>query len=773
MRGRRALAATAGIGVLIGVLMATFAGPATAFPALPAGQLEQFRDVTGVWTTGSLGSSNSAYSEAEAVPFRIQIPDTVVAGNYTITVCRDFQDGTTFGYLFLEPFNSDRNPPLAPATVTTNSNGPFTGAKVAAGDTVTIGTVTETGGQGSCVAGARETLVDVTLAGNAGDKYVLFGGHLAAAGEQIPGAPAGTLVQPGSSAAFFSGASLSMRLSNMNRAINPDAIVQLGQITVQKVVDTGSATPDQFCFSINPNPNGVSLPQCPAAGTDTVTFLALGTGNYTITETTVPPGYTFASGSGTNCAFNGSTATAAVTAAVDPVNATCVFHNRLLAGTLTVTKIVTNDSGGSAVVGDFPLFVNGNPVTSGVANSLPAGPYTVSETGLAGYTGTIGGACAANGTVVLGDGQNLTCTITNDDNPATLTVTKIVTNNSGGTAVVGDFPLFVDGGSVTSGAANQFNAGLHTVSETGLAGYTGTIGGDCAADGTITLSLGQVANCTITNDDNPATLTVTKIVTNNSGGTAVVGDFPLFVNGNPVTSGVANALAAGGYTVSETGLAGYTGTIGGDCAADGTITLSLGQVANCTITNNDDPATLTVIKNVVNNDGGNAVPGDFTINVTGTDVSDPSFPGVSGAGTTVTLDAGPYAVTEGPPAGYTASFSADCAGTLAPGETRTCTVTNDDLAPEPRTGTIIVRKVADEYDTDQEFPFSSNFDGLLNDGVDFTLEAGEELAFDLEAGTFSVTELVPDGWNLVSAVCSDQSPVSAIVLAADETVTCT
>ena len=37
---------------------------------------------------------------------------------------------------------------------------------------------------------------------------------------------------------------------------------------------------------------------------------------------------------------------------------------------------------------------------------------------------------------------------------------------------------------MTSGAANPVNAGTHTVSETGMAGYTGTIGGDCAADGT-------------------------------------------------------------------------------------------------------------------------------------------------------------------------------------------------------------------------------------------------------------------------------------------------
>ncbi|PIR77294.1 MAG: hypothetical protein COU30_03260, partial [Candidatus Magasanikbacteria bacterium CG10_big_fil_rev_8_21_14_0_10_38_6] len=39
------------------------------------------------------------------------------------------------------------------------------------------------------------------------------------------------------------------------------------------------------------------------------------------------------------------------------------------------------------------------------------------------------------------------------------------------------------------------------ISETSNSGYTAAIGGDCAADGTITLALGDVKTCTITNDD--------------------------------------------------------------------------------------------------------------------------------------------------------------------------------------------------------------------------------------------------------------------------------
>lgn len=43
----------------------------------------------------------------------------------------------------------------------------------------------------------------------------------------------------------------------------------------------------------------------------------------------------------------------------------------------------------------------------------------------------------------------------------------------------------------------------------------------------------------------------------------------------------------------------------------------------------------------------------------------------------------------------------------------------------------------------------------------------------VRAGTYDASETVPPGWNLTSATCDDGSPVSAIDLAAGETVTCT
>lgn len=85
-----------------------------------------------------------------------------------------------------------------------------------------------------------------------------------------------------------------------------------------------------------------------------------------------------------------------------------------------------------------------------------------------------------------------------------LTVAKVVVNDNGGTKVVADFPLFVNGSSVVSGAENSFDAGTTTVSETSDASYDPTFSGDCDSSGDIMLAAGDVKTCTITNNDKAA-----------------------------------------------------------------------------------------------------------------------------------------------------------------------------------------------------------------------------------------------------------------------------
>ena len=134
-----------------------------------------------------------------------------------------------------------------------------------------------------------------------------------------------------------------------------------------------------------------------------------------------------------------------------------------------------------------------------------------------------------------------------------LTVINQVLNDNGGTKTVGDFQVRVDGNPFfTSGVPRVTFVGAHRLSVDPVPGYAPRFGGDCATDGSITLGPGDIKTCTVTNDDIAPQLTVTKIVVNDSGRTRQVGDFPLFIDGVPILSGVRNALNAGAHTVGET-----------------------------------------------------------------------------------------------------------------------------------------------------------------------------------------------------------------------------
>ena len=93
---------------------------------------------------------------------------------------------------------------------------------------------------------------------------------------------------------------------------------------------------------------------------------------------------------------------------------------------------------------------------------------------------------------------------------------------------------------------NRWTRAADTASEDGLAGYAASDwGGDCATDGSITLQPGESKACSINNDDQPATLTLSKLVVNDDGGAALVGDFQAYIDSDPVAWGVAQTLDAG------------------------------------------------------------------------------------------------------------------------------------------------------------------------------------------------------------------------------------
>jgi len=93
----------------------------------------------------------------------------------------------------------------------------------------------------------------------------------------------------------------------------------------------------------------------------------------------------------------------------------------------------------------------------------------------------------------------------------------------------------------------------------------------------------------------------------------------------------------------------------------------------------------------------------------------------------------------------------------------TCTFTNRLIR-----GQIVVEKQTLPDGDPQSFQFDASYDG---DG--FSLSDGQsDSSGELLPGTYSVSETVPAGWELESAVCDDGSDPGSIALAANETVTC-
>lgn len=222
-------------------------------------------------------------------------------------------------------------------------------------------------------------------------------------------------------------------------------------------------------------------------------------------------------------------------------------------------------------------------------------------------------------------------TVTTDTNtisvPTCLNITKTVINDNGGSAVASDFNLHVTTGGLdvlgspiagvaTPGTSLTLAAGAYTVSEDANLLYAPAISGDCALNGDITLTLGANANCVITNDDIPATITVVKTVINDNGGVKLPGDFPLFVNGGPVLNGITNTFAAPAlYMITETGDPAYTRSFAGDCDVNGVLNLTVSSTKICIITNDDIAPVVIPAPGGGGSSGGTGGGGGFSLPV--------------------------------------------------------------------------------------------------------------------------------------------------------------
>ncbi len=381
----------------------------------------------------------------------------------------------------------------------------------------------------------------------------------------------------------------------------------------------------------------------------------------------------------------------------------------------------------------------------------------------------------------------------------------MVTDN-GGDAVITDFPLFVGATGVTSGVQNSFAVGSYTISETGLTGYTGTISGDCASDGSITLNEGDVKACTITNDDQPGTLTVTKVTIPEN--TEEL--FSITATGNGVIQGLATRNIQDGTPVSYSVDAGtYSVTEGAESVWDVTgntcvdVVVTNGDESNCTITNTHR-GHVTVIKYNDHNgngakDEGDEVLGDtgvgeaieatrWEIHLVGTDVDAYQWTGAQVAGQVTFSDILPttYTISEQLKAGWVQT-NISCESdeepgidkdnshsvSVDPGETTTCYIGNQGL------GTIIVEKEVEGTETEEEFNFEISDGDELIETIGFVLGDGDSTDpdySDLPANTYSVSEEANELYTTTAECVSDQDDeesVDALDLNPGETITCT
>lgn len=201
-------------------------------------------------------------------------------------------------------------------------------------------------------------------------------------------------------------------------------------------------------------------------------------------------------------------------------------------------------------------------------------------------------------------------------------------------------------------------------------------------------------------------LTLVKTVTNDNGGTALATAWTLVATGPQTISGATGtaavttaAVATGTYALSETGgPTGYTaGTYScvknsGSAVVANSITLAFGDVATCTINNNDQAPQLHLRKVVVNDNGGTALNTAWTLTATGALATPTNLSGTTPVDSTSSFKADTYTLAEtGGPSNYTASvWSCGLTGTstqvtvtssqvtIGLGQNVTCTITNDD-----------------------------------------------------------------------------------------------
>lgn len=475
-------------------------------------------------------------------------------------------------------------------------------------------------------------------------------------------------------------------------------------------------------------------------GANTAAFASIVPGTYTITET-AQAGWTLSALScvdpTNNSVVNLGTATASVNVAAGET-VVCTFTNTRLA-TLTIIKqavphvvapntpVFPFTATGGLAPAAFPLSDDGvNPNSITFNDVTPGGSFTVTEAAVPNWVLT-----------------SITCTDESDPNPANrstidLPNLRVIPNLQPGETLRCVFTnVRSDNGAIT---VTKRTIGTSAFGAGGSFDFSN--------------SGGVVGSPT-----NPANFTLTTTVA------------------NPDAAQALTLLAAGVYTITETPLAGWdpgpiqcqvtngsntTFAFAGNTAVTITLGITAGSVdgAACTFTNTRRGG-ITIVKAATPQDaqdftfaatGGNGVPPSFALD-------DDADPTLSNTAAFAALPPASYTFTEAAVAGWRLT-AIDCSGSnsvvtdpltrlatidLQAGESVTCIFRN------AKDATITIAKTAVGGSGGETFAFSgpAALSGAIGNG--------QSLSGSFAAGTYSVTEQVPAGWDLTNIVCSGGS----------------
>ena len=684
------------------------------------------------WVNGNVGAQQAHMLEGYSTPFRAVVTSVPTGTPITVVIGYDIRHSSRNAYDYLTQYQRlephsffghaaetvdpidgvsgvsgtvDTYPIPAPSSAgspvsgqpTTSFNSLPTAERVMTlfgGDITGMAYVS----QGSLTAAQSQTQISVTFTPDSSNAVLAWGGHIAQC--SVWGTTNGTC----NSAGGIDGSPYHMALiswtagnvGQQDRSMAAAVVVQPGNLTLAKSLTGGpQGYTGPFTIHYDCGTGYVGDVQVSASSSQTVNGIPSGS-VCTISETppSPPGGYTF----GTPTFSPSNTVTIGEGTTVTVTTNNTLTHDK---GYLKITK--SFDAKESGFNGTFAIKYNcgAGDVTVNVAAgaSTTVGPFdsgtqcTVSEptlpTAPTGWT---------FGTPSISPTQPVAITAGNQAAAVEVTVTNSITRDTGSLEIKKTLSN-PDGANVPASFTVKYDCGTGYTGQVSVApGSPATVNGiptgnTCTVEevapaaipgftwGTITYTpasvtidtKGQSFSITVGNSitRDRGSLTIVKKVVNDNGGTATVNAFGINTTAGSLTfdGGVANGttttyttqkitVVTETYTLKENNVYGYTEGNWSCTGAAGTVVpnfdngsvqVGKGEDVVCTITNDDEPGKIIIIKNA------KPAQGSFAFTTTGTGYNGFTLTGATTGGgnqNSQTLNAGTYTVKEGTQLGW-------------------------------------------------------------------------------------------------------------------------